>query len=142
MKYVGLPLGASLSHSPSRTRCWKKWSKNWWDGRGCICTLSKLPTYFLSLFQIPCKVTYWLEKLQRITYVGNRWRIQFSFGELGYGLHPNMWKRVWNSELAGFQLGSIRLVDEEIPQWKGALKRVIIDLEFIRTLRISQNICE
>ena len=28
-------------------------------------TLASIPTYFLSLFPIPARVAYWLEKLQR-----------------------------------------------------------------------------
>jgi hypothetical protein len=76
MKYLGLPLGASykatimwnnvIEQMECRMAGWMKLylSKG---GRFTLikCTLSNLPTYFLSLFPVPMSVARRIEKVQR-----------------------------------------------------------------------------
>ena len=83
MSYLGMPLGAShksssiwipiLEKYERRLAGWKKLylSKG---GRLTLIksTLSSLPTYFLSLFNIPTRVANKIEKLQRI-FFGKVW---------------------------------------------------------------------
>lgn len=46
--------------------------------------LSSLPTYFLSLFEIPSKIAKRIEKLLRDFSMGKFWRRrEYAFGEMG-----------------------------------------------------------
>jgi hypothetical protein len=76
MKYFGLHLGAPYESTSIWNYLSKKWRGGWKrlylsKGGGLTlikCTLSNLPTYYLSLFPIPRGVANRIQKLQRDYY--------------------------------------------------------------------------
>ncbi|KAG6729257.1 hypothetical protein I3842_01G018300 [Carya illinoinensis] len=97
MTYLGLPLGAASRAAPLWDTVIEKverrlagWKRMYLSKGGRItlikCTLSNLPTYFLSLFPIPVRVALHIEKLQR----------DFLWGGLGeeFKFHLVRWEKV------------------------------------------------